>query len=62
MNPYMRAIWGVLFTLMATVGVLGWCDYVVTPADVQRTVNDACVEDEPCWDCQTMGNRLCGGA
>lgn len=20
----------------------------------------ACVEDEPCWDCETMGNRICG--
>lgn len=20
----------------------------------------ACQEDEPCWDCTTMGNRICG--
>jgi hypothetical protein len=20
----------------------------------------ACHEDEPCWDCSTMGNRTCG--
>lgn len=20
----------------------------------------ACLEDEPCWDCSTMGNRICG--
>jgi hypothetical protein len=19
-----------------------------------------CTEDEPCWDCETMGNRICG--
>lgn len=19
-----------------------------------------CEEDEPCWDCRTMGNRICG--
>jgi hypothetical protein len=19
-----------------------------------------CVEDDPCWDCRTMGNRRCG--
>lgn len=19
-----------------------------------------CMEDEPCWDCSTMGNHLCG--
>ena len=22
---------------------------------------EGCVEDEPCWDCKTMGNKLCGG-
>ncbi|WP_185902530.1 hypothetical protein [Streptomyces sp. WAC05292] len=21
---------------------------------------DGCEEDEPCWDCATMGNRVCG--
>lgn len=20
----------------------------------------ACYEDDPCWDCTTMGNRICG--
>lgn len=20
----------------------------------------SCEEDEPCWDCSTMGNRICG--
>lgn len=20
----------------------------------------ACQEDEPCWDCETMGNKVCG--
>lgn len=24
------------------------------------TTRDACQEDEPCWDCSTMGNRVCG--
>lgn len=57
MNPLMRATWSLLFTLMATIGVLGWCDYVVTAADVQRTF---CAEDDPCWDCETMGNHVCG--
>ena len=22
----------------------------------------ACQEDEPCWDCRTMGNQICGPA
>lgn len=23
-------------------------------------VKSRCVEDDPCWDCATMGNRVCG--
>ncbi len=23
-------------------------------------VTAVCQEDEPCWDCETMGNRICG--
>lgn len=41
---------------------------VLTPADIElyrqatRTVlpDAPCTEDAPCWDCQTMGNRICG--
>lgn len=21
---------------------------------------DRCEEDQPCWDCETMGNKVCG--
>lgn len=21
---------------------------------------DTCMEDEPCWNCETMGNKICG--
>lgn len=24
------------------------------------TSDDVCHEDEPCWDCSTMGNLVCG--
>lgn len=31
----------------------------------ERTVTlhepDTCFEDQPCWDCYTHGNRMCGG-
>ena len=33
------------------------------PAPVSAQTNRApivCAEDEPCWNCATMGNRLCG--
>ena len=22
--------------------------------------SEQCQEDDPCWDCHTMGNRICG--
>ena len=27
---------------------------------VDTTPDPVCYEDEPCWDCDTMGNRTCG--
>jgi hypothetical protein len=30
-----------------------------TPAP-PPAVTDPCMEDEPCWDCSTMGNGVCG--
>lgn len=30
-----------------------------TRTPVTRTAVE-CNEDEPCWDCETMGNRICG--
>lgn len=47
--------------LLAAATGLGYC---TGPALVDRDVKalDAgtCQEDEACWDCRTMGNRLCG--
>lgn len=28
----------------------------------EPTVEPACMEDQPCWNCSTMGNRICGAA
>jgi hypothetical protein len=30
------------------------------PEAVSPDVLAPCLEDEPCWDCETMGNRICG--
>lgn len=30
----------------------------ITPTTIEWY--DDCMEDEPCWDCRTMGNRICG--
>jgi hypothetical protein len=37
-------------------------DTCVSPNDtsVVTPTPDICHEDEPCWDCETMGNRICG--
>lgn len=35
---------------------------VSTPAPVASPSVARCQEDEPCWDCATMGNRICGPA
>lgn len=30
------------------------------PAPIVRTAPVRCAEDDPCWNCSTMGNRVCG--
>jgi hypothetical protein len=27
---------------------------------VASVINTPCLEDMACWDCRTMGNRMCG--
>lgn len=45
------AMAGILLALWA---VVVW----VTVATYE--INSACQEDESCWDCNTMGNKVCG--
>lgn len=33
-----------------------------TPTIGEAWYSAPCVEDEPCWDCETMGNLICGPA
>jgi PBP1b-binding outer membrane lipoprotein LpoB len=33
-----------------------------TAAPVVTTTTAVCHEDMPCWDCETMGNGICGEA
>lgn len=36
---------------------------VLTGCSEAKTTNKtsvACEEDQPCWDCHTMGNKVCG--
>ena len=27
---------------------------------LETSIHTRCEEDKPCWNCQTMGNRVCG--
>jgi hypothetical protein len=44
---------GLLLTLSAQVGM--WVG-----RHEPRAPMIVCEEDQPCWDCNTMGNRICG--
>lgn len=34
------------------------CEIVVNPTETHYA--SRCEEDEPCWNCATMGNKVCG--
>lgn len=44
------------------VSGVGWALAQVTTPDPPRARPAVvrCAEDDPCWDCHTMGNRRCG--
>lgn len=35
-------------------------DWTESKAGVRLGEQVTCEEDMPCWDCETMGNRICG--
>lgn len=49
----------------AALAVLAWCGEpdvadTKTSPDIMPPAGATCQEDEPCWDCETMGNQICG--
>lgn len=50
-----------LFILVALAAVLfvSGCN-AITFVHAPSTSTTVCYEDQPCWDCHTMGNRICG--
>jgi hypothetical protein len=52
---------GAALLLTVAAGACVPTDYFKTPAH-QPPDSVRCREDMPCWDCQTMGNRICGPA
>lgn len=63
MNPRLGAAILALCYLLGT-----WVDGHSTPTPTPTTVETeigtaisiVCEEDQPCWDCTTMGNQICG--
>lgn len=41
-------------------GVTEYLDAYRERCGEQKDQAQDCAEDDPCWDCQTMGNRVCG--
>lgn len=58
----MRRFLTITAIVLASVGVAG-CDPRIVNLPVPPTVYEdgsTCHEDDPCWDCETMGNQICG--
>lgn len=56
-----RRIVLVIYVVLVTLFIRGLLDVVITPDDIRQSITQStCYEDEPCWDCHTMGNRICG--
>jgi hypothetical protein len=46
---------------LASACLLGLACQGPEPATTETPVQPApCQEDMPCWDCRTMGNKICG--
>jgi hypothetical protein len=42
------------------VAILASGMFLANPVGLSDTQQVKCEEDMPCWDCETMGNGLCG--
>lgn len=50
-----------LVALLLALVVVGVCLFGLVAAGADRGRESVhCAEDDPCWDCSTMGNRICG--
>lgn len=58
MNKAVKWAAGAMLLGLAAVGGRG-CDPVI-PETSPDVLAPPCQEDEACWDCRTMGNRICG--
>ena len=58
-----RTIGNVALATAMLAGVVTLGLLAPEPGGVRETgrTSVTCAEDDPCWDCHTMGNRVCGG-
>jgi hypothetical protein len=49
--------------ILVALAIVGWLALAMPPANAHPTSSSTptrITEDDPRWDCRTMGNRLCG--
>src|SRR5688572_23368129 len=65
-DPRLPKTGKVIAYLLAILAVLIVWNMVTPPQDMPGVASATaqtveCQESEPCWDCETMGNLICGG-
>lgn len=49
-----------LLGMLALLGITHEGETGDIPERIPETTTTLCFEDMECWDCETMGNRICG--
>lgn len=60
MNDNQIRTWVRVHLLLAALVALGWAAIAELPQTAKRDVGVVIQEDDPRWDCKTMGNKICG--
>lgn len=57
-----RAIAILVLTFVAVLWTVAACMSIIPSHErgIDPLTFDTCAEDDPCWDCETMGNLICG--
>lgn len=55
---FYRAVWALIAFAVIYFG--GHVAVAAMRGNFPPTERPPCMEDEPCWDCTTMGNHVCG--
>lgn len=53
-----RRRWTRWILALLILALILWASHLEYEAEAAEYVR--CEEDMPCWDCETMGNRICG--